>query len=206
MLATIVAVLSGLSPAGQTPPAIETVVASCNVNQERMRAAIHFFDLQANYSIAEFSPNFVITDCLADIVSTAGAFTVLVDGGNRIPQVAERITIQKKMKLDPSRYGNATLVELDPKKAPSGSAVGTLDRILIVDEASDMLRNAKRASGMLRAMAVLAKSAGILGVVGLPDDPSIDDLLTAARSAGWELMDRKNTSSDGLLLLKFRRI
>ena len=203
------AMLMALAPpqSQNVDPAFEQYAASCGTDAERFRAIARFFDLRGDQTIAEYQASFTVTGCVADAVRERGHFIAAVDGGDRIAYVARRLAVQKLLKRDAARFRDAALVEVKPGKAPLAERINSIDRLLIVGQASDMLLDRKRASGLLRALGEMTKAGGLLGVVDVPDGGVDVAVFTAvAREAGWEAVGETTTGPDGLLLLKFRRI
>lgn len=161
----------------------------------------------ADQTIAEFQASFAVTGCIADAVRGRGRLIAAVDGGDRVVQAVWRSTIQKTLKRDSARYADVALVEVRPGKAPPADRIASIDRVLLVGVASEILSDRKRASGLLRALGEMTKTGGFLGVVDLCGARSVDvkALVAVAGEAGWEPADEMTTDTDGLLLLKFRK-
>ena len=209
MIAMTVAMLLAWAQ-GPTPPVdpvFETTATSCAVDAERLRAIVAFFELRSDQTIAEYQPDFVLTDCIADSTAGRGRLIAVVDGGDRIEQVSRRIVTQKAMKRDAARYGSVKLLALKPGKAVPAEHAGSVDRILMFGAAPDLLANSKRGAGLLRALAELSEPAGLLGIVDVPDAGGVDiaKFSAMARQAGWEPAGQTVTGPKGLLLLKFRK-
>ena len=193
------------SPRLGTP--FETTAPSCAADGERLRSIVGFFELRADQTIAEYQPDFVLTDCIADTVAGHGRLVAVVDGGDGVVQVSRRIVTQKAMKRDAARYGNVPLLALKPGKAVPAERAGSVDRILMFGAAPELVRNSKRGAGLLRALRELAGPDGQLGIVDAPDADGVDiaKLASIAREAGWEPAGQTITGPAGLLLLKYRK-
>jgi hypothetical protein len=188
-------------------PFFDRALSPCGGHAERTPAVASFFELSPGQIIVEFQPDFALTACLADALRGRGGLLVAVDGGDGVEQVVRRVQVQKAMKRDAARYAAAALVALKPGKAVPAEHALRADRVLLAGGAADLMRDPKRAVGLLRALGGLARPNGLLGIVDVPgaDPARVERLIALVGEGGWRLVARTSTGSDGVLLLKFRK-
>jgi predicted methyltransferase len=146
------------------------------------KATLQFFGLRPNQTVIEIIPGGGwYSEILAPMLRDDGHYIAALEApaGGEAKRADE--TLRKKFAADPAEYGNARIVEFDPK-APVFGPPGSADRVLTFRNVHNWAE-AGTAEAMFKAFFAVLRPGGVLGVTDHRAAPGAT--LDAVMSSGY---------------------
>jgi predicted methyltransferase len=148
------------------------------------KATLEFFGLKPGMSLIEITPGAGwYAEVLAPLMKGDGGYTAAIAAPKKPAGEAaqDKTALEKMFAADPAQYGEAKVVQFDPK-APVFGAPGSADMVVTFRNVHNWVMG-DYAPGMFKAFFAVLKPGGVLGVVDHRATPGAD--LVKIKNSGY---------------------